>query len=389
VLRLAVLLAAWAIGVHAEPATDVGGRTLRVGPQHAFARIGDAARVAKPGDTIVIEPGTYTRDVASWPQDNITIRAARCCARLVAGGRSAQGKAIFVIAGANVVIENLEFSGARVPHRNGAGIRHEGPGKLVIRNCRFTANEMGLLTSNNNAAEIVVEASEFDHNGVAGEYRRGGRIGHQIYVGRVARFTLRDTYVHHGSHGHLVKSRARENVIETNRLTDEDGGQASYELEFPDGGIAYVIGNVIGQSGTTENSAMISFGAEHLYWPRNELHVVNNTLIDEFPGTRNPIQARHGADLTTLANNLLVGEQGEFWHYPGFTRLASAAVDMPGAARGDYRLNASSKLVGTASDVGAANGFALLPGREYVHPRASRPVRIAPLSPGAMQSPIY
>lgn len=32
-----------------------------------------------------------------------------------------------------------------------------------------------------------------------------------------------------------------------NRLTDEAGGQASYELEFPNGGMVYVVGNIVEQ----------------------------------------------------------------------------------------------------------------------------------------------
>ena len=40
---LLLLLIARPIGIHAEPVSNPGGRTLRVGPQYPLARIADAA----------------------------------------------------------------------------------------------------------------------------------------------------------------------------------------------------------------------------------------------------------------------------------------------------------------------------------------------------------
>ena len=77
-------------------------------------------------------------------------------------------------------------SRCRVADQNGAGIRHEG-GRLVVRNCRFTDNEIGILTWGDPRAELIVERSEFDHNAVASGRRRIDP-GHQIYVGRIGRF---------------------------------------------------------------------------------------------------------------------------------------------------------------------------------------------------------
>ena len=77
--------------------------------------------------------------------------------------------------------------------------------------------------------------------------------------------------MHHGAFGHLVKSRARENLIVNNRITDENSGKASYELEFPNGGVALVLGNIVQQSAQTENSQLVSFGAEGYRWPQSEL----------------------------------------------------------------------------------------------------------------------
>jgi hypothetical protein len=361
---------------------------IRVGPGRAITKIADAARIARDGAVVLIEPGEYIGDVASWTQSDLTLRAVRCCARLIANGRSAEGKAIWVIKGSNVTVENIEFREARVADRNGAGIRHEGPGLLQVRNCRFAGNEMGILTWNDARAELVVERSEFDHNRVANGHRRGDAIGHQIYVGRIARFVLRDSYVHHGGFGHLVKSRARENHVYYNRLTDEAEGRASYEIEFPNGGLAFVVGNLIQQSPRTENAAMVSFGAEGYRWRRNSLYLINNTLSDGLSLGAPLLSVRQGADEIRVSNNLVLGTAGH--SPPASGRLGGEArasgIDVPRASDHDYRLSATSPLAGTALDPGHLDGMPLRPEREYVHPRRSRIVDAAPYSPGAMQS---
>ncbi len=366
---------------------DAAPRIIRVGPQRAVTSVAWAARNARSGDTIEIDAAEYLNDVAAWPQSDLTIRAPHGRVRMISTGASAEGKAIWVIHGNRVTVENIEFSGARVPDRNGAGIRHEG-GRLTVRNCLFEHNEMGLLTWNREDAELVVEASEFRDNAVAGTRRPGDPVGHQIYVGSIARFTLRDSYVHHGAFGHLVKSRARENHLVNNRITDESTGRASYELEFPNGGAAYVVGNIIQQSALTENSQVVSFGAEGYRWPRNELFLVNNLLIDDLPHGGEFLKVYPGADRIVLRNNLLLGN-ARLLHDPSWETAANfigQPSDLESVATGDYRLHATSKLVGKAEEPGVANGVSLRPVREYDFPMHSRPMPKVPLSPGAVQS---
>jgi hypothetical protein len=43
---------------------------------------------------------------------------------------------------------------------------------------------------------------------------------------------------------------------------------ASYELEFPEGGVAVVVGNVIAQSADSPNPIVVAYGAESSRWPR-------------------------------------------------------------------------------------------------------------------------
>src|SRR6478672_5492145 len=142
-------------------------------------------------------------------------------------------------------VENVAFSGARAEDGNGAGIRFER-GRLLVRRCRFTDNENGILTSNFPETELIIEDSEFSQ-----APRDRGPLKHLLYVGRIARFTLTGSRFQQGFEGHLVKSRARENHVAYNLLYDGVGGKAAYELEFPNGGSAYVVGNIIAQSSST------------------------------------------------------------------------------------------------------------------------------------------
>ena len=353
-----------------------------------MTRVADAARVAKSGDVVEVDPGDYAGDVATWGQSNLVIRAVGGRARITQEKASAEGKAIWVIKGDEVVVENFEFAGARVANRNGAGIRHEG-GKLTVRNCLFEKNQMGLLAWNHERAEVHIERSEFRDNAAAPTHRNGDPIGHQIYVGTIARFTLRDSYVHRGAYGHLVKSRARESRIVNNRLTDEGEGRSSYELEFPNGGIAFVLGNIIEQGPRTENADMVAFGAEGPRWPVNELYLINNTLDDRLPAGGRFLHVWPGAGRVEVMNNLMLG-RGRFETRPDWKtagNVLAAIDDVPFAANFDYRLEAGSRLVDAASDPGAAHGIPLTPDREYAGPLQSQPVpKRSALSPGALQS---
>jgi len=213
-----LLSVAWAAILSLLSSGAADAATLQVGPQRVLKLPSEAAKVAKDGDVVVIDAGVYPGDVAIWPQNRLTLRGVGGRAHLDARGKAAEGKAIWVLKGNNVTVEAIEFSGARVPDLNGAGIRFEGA-NLTIRNSHFHDNEMGILTGANPLGDILIEGSEFDNNTV--DYRRYGRLGHNIYIGNVRRFTLRNSYIHDASIGHNVKSRAQENYILYNRIMDE------------------------------------------------------------------------------------------------------------------------------------------------------------------------
>lgn len=354
--------------------------TLRVGPGRSFTRIGEAVRAARPGSTILVDAGSYPGDIATLDKDDLHFRAVGGRVDIAAAGRAVEGKAIWVVRAQRIRIEGFDFRETVVPDRNGAGIRFER-GSLLLRDCGFFHNQTGLLSGNDGLAVLAIENCEFGWNG------DGDGQSHQLYAGKIARLTVTGSYFHHANDGQLIKSRAAESFILYNRLSDEIGGEASYELEFPSGGRALAIGNLIQQSSTTRNSTMVSFGAEGYAWPVNELRLSHNTLIDKRPANGIYLFFRPGGAQAWAFNNLLVG---------GAPRLAAANLNAAGnvsvdwdqlarPTRDDYRLRAGSRAVSQAVPVASLPDPSMVPTHEYQHPRNSRPLTQPPRHPGALQ----
>jgi hypothetical protein len=354
----------------ADPGTSArnpaASAVIRVGPARELARPSAAAKIARDGDVIEIDTGNYDGDAASWTQNGLTIRGVGGRAHLRANGANAEGKAIWVIKGANTTIENVEFSGAVVGDGNGAGIRQEGAG-LIVRNSFFHHNQTGILTSPNKASDIVIEHSEFAHNGT------GDGSTHNIYIGEVRSFTLRYSSVHHAVVGHDVKTRALTNHISYNRIMDEKDGRSSYSIDLSNGGLAFVIGNVIQQGPEAENSGIISYGAEGYKYPVNELYVASNTIVNNRPNGAQFVAVRAGAQSAQVLNNVFSG-RGELLRGTGDMRNN---IEMPPShfvnpAAFDYHLKAQSPAIGRGIDPGSAHGFSLRPVEEYVHKAGKR-----------------
>ncbi|HZM36661.1 MAG TPA: VanZ family protein [Burkholderiales bacterium] len=337
-LSIAILvLACTSLVVHAD---RLHAETLRVGPQHALKAPSAAAKVARDGDVIEIEAGLYAGDAAVWRRSGLTIRGIGGRAQLRADGAHAEGKAIWVIKGANTTVENIEFSGAKVPGRNGAGIRLEGSG-LTVRNCYFHHNEMGILTGANPASDVVIERSEFAHN------MRPDGHNHNVYIGAVRSFTLRESSVHHAVIGHNVKSRALQNFILYNRIMDERDGRSSYALELVHGGLAFVIGNVIQQGTLNDNRTIVAFGTGGLKNPVNELHFVANTVVNEDPRGARFLFIKDGAHPARILNNVFAGT-GTLLVGPGEPKNNARVrlSELAAPEKFDYRLKGSAASMG-------------------------------------------
>lgn len=338
-------------------------RTWEVGPGRSLTTPSQAAAVARDGDTVLIDAGTYAGDVATWTQDDLTLRGVGGRAHLRADGRDAQGKAIWVIAGDRTTVDRIELSGAAVPDQNGAGIRQEGTDLTVTRSW-FHHNQNGILTGADPASDIVIERSRFFSNGGGDGYT------HNLYVGEVRSLTVTGSWLSDAAVGHELKSRAATNTIVGNRISDGDA-TASYSIDLPNGGRSLVAGNVVVQGPNSENSALVSYGAEGFTHSSRTLWVVHNTFVNR--RTSGTFVSLAAGSRARLHNNLLVGP-GDLTSLAGVRASANRRVGLEGfvdPAADDFRLLPGSPAI----DRGVRVPRRWRPRWEYAHPakRVRRP----------------
>lgn len=250
--------------------------TLRVGPGERFGRPSAAALVAQAGDTVLVAPGRYI-DCAIWQAPGITIRADGGEAEIT--GPVCAGKALFVVAAPDVVLEGFAFRGAAAESGNGAGIRAEGPG-LTVRRSRFLGNQSGILTLYAlPGARLTIEDSAFVENGA--RIPRGPCTGHALYVGRWSLLQIRRTSFEGTTECHHVKSRAGRTEISETRFRDGDTSGASYLIDLPNGGDLLLVESDLAKGPRTGNPrAAIMIGAEGVTWPTTRLELRHNRFAN-------------------------------------------------------------------------------------------------------------
>jgi Right handed beta helix region len=367
-------------------APPVDAATLQVGPDKPYTTVRAASQAAQNGDVVEIDAGIYSQDVTTWSQSNLTVRGVGGRAYMRADGAQQGGKGTWVVYGSNFTAENIEFSGASVPDQNGAGIRADGSGNLVVRNCWFHDNEEGILGG---CDSVLVENSIFDHNGY------GDGQSHNIYIVHTRTFTMQNCYTHRAIVGHNIKTRARNNFILYNRIMDEADGTGSYSVDAPDGGLTYMIGNVVEQGPNTENSSLVSYAEESASNGALELYVVNNTFVNNRTSGGIFLQIRAGT-VTRVVNNIFYGP-GTRWS-SGATVTASnnyfqsSYNNSPGFRNPsvwDFHLTAASpsSIVDAGVDPGTSpSGFRLAPPVQYVYDAQIEPrLTVGALDIGAFE----
>lgn len=340
----------------------------QVGASRQYTKPSQVSSLVKSNDTVSIDAGIYTADVAHWTASNLLLQGVGGMAHLKSAGQSWGKKAIWVIGGENTRIAFIEFSECTVPDGNGAGIRLEAA-NLTLHGCYFHDNENGILAGDNPASDIVIEYCEFSHNG------KGDGQSHNLYINHVRSLTFQYNYSHHAIVGHELKSRAYTNYILYNRISNETDGTASREIDLPNGGLTVIMGNEIQQGTASENSNIIGYGQEGLTNPTpHQLYIVNNTIVNE-RSAGSFLAVKEGTAECYAHNNIFAGAGTVILGSPIVLDTSHnwngtiAAADFADSKTYNYGLLQTSPAVNSGeSIVKKVNGLSLVPTNEYRHP---------------------
>jgi hypothetical protein len=305
--------------------------TLTVGPGAQYATISSAVTASNSGDTIDVAAGTYTNDFIGITH-NLKLQAVGGTVNLVATAQPPNGKGIIDEGGPGVAvsISGFDISGATVPDNNGAGIRYEG-GTLLLDGDTIHNNQNGLLANPDPNGAITINASNFNSNGAGDGYT------HNIYVNDIASLTVQNSSISNANVGHDIKSRAENTTITGNTITDGTGN-ASYEIDLPNGGATDIEGNFVQKGANAQNPIAISYGEEGGVYPNSNLKVAGNTLVNEDASPSSTAVKNATSAPADVSNNTLYG----------WSNLTAGAVSTSGNTIPNTKPTAAVTTVGTS-----------------------------------------
>jgi hypothetical protein len=353
---------------------------------------------AKPGDEVVIAPGTYTYRVyltqtasaaqpiyihAQDPANPPVWDFGKTLVENAPGSYTAPDKnrGCWQVSGAsNITIESIVFRGCTAGDYDSAGLRYYGGTKaLVIRNCLFQNNDNG-LTGGTEASEAGIENCEFASNGNTNANPNSPTHNVYIYGGT---FTMRYSYLHDPTQGQNLHCRAVTSTIEYSwfdraksyvgdLMTSDDYANS---LVGSDSQTMTLLGNVIIESPNQANTGQIiaMYNDAAMGHPVTlTVNALYNTVIGA-GGHANFIHLSN-ADGTQMkvyaANNIIFGTSQPFfinsmangtlsgtnnWVETGASTagltasIVGASPGFTNAAMDDFTLAAGSPCIGAAS----------------------------------------
>jgi hypothetical protein len=261
-----------ALIVCALAAPSLGAR-LEVGPERPLKAPSAAAQIARDGDDIVIDPGTYF-DCAVWSANHLTISGTG--GAVVITDKTCQGKALFVIDGNDATVQHITFARARVVDGNGAGIRLEGR-NLTVENSRFVDNQSGILAGDAPGGVIAIRDTEFDDNGAC-----QGACAHALRVGRIGLLRVSKSRFSGTKLAHAIISNAQRNELIDNLIEDGPAGTSSYLVDLPSGGSILLDHNVLEKGPNSSNlRAAIMIGDGDELRPTSSVIAVGNRFTND------------------------------------------------------------------------------------------------------------
>ena len=321
--------------------------TLDVGPGQTYPRIESALAAAKPGDTLLVHPGTYDRVAALIRVPRLTIRAVPGDAPTGFRGNGFEYSGIgstpraivqFDPQAEGCTLDGFELSGARNATHNGAAVRINQADHVTVRNCTIHDCDMGIMSGGDGrgggAADQRIEQCLIYANGAPAE----PGFSHNLYLGGTS-VVVSACEIHTSTAGHNLKSRAHYTRIEYCWIHDS----ANREIDLVDargdtdtpGSDAVLLGNIIVKSRDCRgNRGVIHFGQDGGHDHTGTIHLVNNTIVT--PYISPVLQLSAPGARARFVSNLIVGASAGrhvlFAALPGTNREELAIPEVSGVA---------------------------------------------------------
>ncbi|WP_226019076.1 right-handed parallel beta-helix repeat-containing protein [Novosphingobium sp. FKTRR1] len=268
------------LGLAAMPAADGIGQSQQSGPYtvvasgQRFAALQQAVNAIGGGrGTVAIAPGTY-RDCAVQTVGEVAF-VAQAAGQVLFDAAICEGKAALVLRGRAARVEGLVFQNQRIAEGNGAGIRLEH-GSLIVRQTWFRDSDQGILSADDPAGTVLIEASTFSR---LGRCDHGRSCAHSVYFGNYGTVLIRHSRFEAGRGGHYVKSRAAQIEVSDSSFDDAQGRQTNYMIDLSTGASGLILGNWMVQGRDKANpGAFITNAAEGRTHSAEGLRIIGNVV---------------------------------------------------------------------------------------------------------------
>lgn len=297
----AILAAAFLI----VPQTSAAAR-YRIGPGRQFAALEAAinGHTWAPGDTLQMDPGTFTVSQMLKPLGSgsagrpIVVRGAGIGVTIVSGAALTNSKALWDVEQNNAywIFEDFTLAGMRGAQTNARGFFLVNCTDTVVQRCEVTDCWNGFMSTSAAARVTVQYCDVHDNGGLQGP-------AHNMYMSGGTDFLIQHNWIHDAQYGICYKDRTRNLRLQYNRI--ENATIEGYEVSLAgdgsaDQGSTLLLGNIIVKCPTSANQThLVRFEDGRT----GTLTLIHNTIIGE---PRNVLVSSI-ARTTTLHNNIMYG----------------------------------------------------------------------------------
>jgi hypothetical protein len=226
-----------------------------VGSKQRLRSLRDALALARDGDVVEVEAGTY-RESDAIAQKGLTVRGVGGRPHFQCAGLKLPGsRACLFLGAAGITLENIEISGAEDPTSAGgdaACIRNARGANFTLRGVICHGSQEGVAS---NGGAIVIEGSEFFDNGWSD-------AAHNGYFAGDCTLTIRGSIFREARVGTEFTSRCAKTVISDSTFRNTKGTTA---IEVPAGGDTMIYRSTIVKTPGARRAEILSFATECRY----------------------------------------------------------------------------------------------------------------------------